>query len=717
MRQKLARGETVHVVGLVTASHNCGIGLIEVTAANGIRLLANDEEERFTGIKHYDGYPEHAVVLLKRRLEQLGLTPRDVHAFVSGWDYPVLSPFAIKAVFEHFPNSLQLLHPAACPKVPFWPLIQQVCAAQTRLAKDLGLPGRVPLIALPHHDNHAAVGFAASPFGRSSEPVMVTVLDGFGDEGAISLYVAEQGQLRTLRKNYSMVDSLGAFYSVISSTQGGWTTLSSEGRYMGAVAWGDHDRLTNPIYRRLRQMLHFGAEGQVQVNRKLVNWHIAGEMRPYNNATRELLGEPIPPERMWSPDAVLKVEDVQRSAITRERVDLAAATQLVFEDALFHIYVIRSTGSDRLVLTGGTALNGLANMQLAERFDNAWYRRNLGKDTCLHLWIPPFPGDAGVAVGAAYNFALQAGAKPGAPMQHAFYCGLPPTRDEITQAFAVEPEIGFLPLGDTSVPQTLSEVADFVAFVLSRDGVLGIFQGAAETGPRALGHRSIIANPCNPKSLENINLRVKNREPNRPLAPMMTRAAAEQYFVLAPGAADDDYNAYNYMVLTVRARPEARAKIPAVIHHDGTARIQIVRPEHTRLSQGDGPASGCRNQRQHVAECRQPDRPDADSSPERAEAGEGSDGTRHDLCRRRRIPGLAQRRSASQRRRPTDSTMVRGMEDLLSGQHARGCSGRRRCCRVRLPSLRNEIVAEVWPTGRPRLLERRSPFRGHPLRS
>ncbi len=582
MRQKLARGETVFVAGLVPVNHNCGICLIEASAANGIRLLANDEEERFTGIKHYDGYPKHSVALLKRRLDARGLTPRDIHAFVAGWDYPILGPFAQKAVFEHFPRSLQLLHPKACPKVKFWPLGPRVWSTPKLLARDLGLPGRVPIICLPHHDNHAAVGFAASPFSRSDDPVMVTVLDGFGDEGAISLYVAEQGQLRALRKNYSMVDSLGAFYSVISSTLGGWTTLSSEGRYMGAVAWGDHDRLTNPIYRRLRQMLHFGPEGQVQVNRKLVNWQNAGELQPYNRATRELLGEPIPSERMWNPDAVLKVEDVQHSAITRERVDLAAATQMVFEDALFHIvdHLIRSTGSDRLVLTGGTALNGLANMQLAERFDNAWYRRNLGKDTCLHLWIPPFPSDAGVAVGASYNFALQAGAKPGEPMQHAFYCGLSPTRDEIMQAIPAEPEIGCLPLGDTSASQTLGALADFIAFVLSRDGVLGIFQGVAESGPRALGHRSIIANPCNPKSLESINLRVKHREPIRPLAPMMTRAAAEQIFELAPGASDDDYNAYTYMVLTVRTRPEAHAKLPAVVHHDGTARIQIVRPEH-----------------------------------------------------------------------------------------------------------------------------------------
>jgi carbamoyltransferase len=110
--------------------------------------------------------------------------------------------------------------------------------------------------------------------------------------------------------------------------------------------------------------------------------------------------------------------------------------------------------------------------------------------------------------------------------------------------------------------------------------VVGLYQGAAETGPRALGHRSILANPCNPRTLETINLRVKFREPIRPLAPMATLAAAQRFFELSPGAADDDYNAYNYMVLTTRARPEAYAKIPAVVHKDGTARVQIVREEH-----------------------------------------------------------------------------------------------------------------------------------------
>jgi carbamoyltransferase len=122
-------------------------------------------------------------------------------------------------------------------------------------------------------------------------------------------------------------------------------------------------------------------------------------------------------------------------------------------------------------------------------------------------------------------------------------------------------------------------VADLLAWCIARDGVLGLFQGPAETGPRALGHRSILANPCNPRTLETINRLVKFREPFRPLAPMLTLDAAHRWFELQDGASDDGYNAYNYMVLTVRPRPDAIRRIPAVIHRDNTSRIQIVRED------------------------------------------------------------------------------------------------------------------------------------------
>ena len=123
----------------------------------------------------------------------------------------------------------------------------------------------------------------------------------------------------------------------------------------------------------------------------------------------------------------------------------------------------------------------------------------------------------------------------------------------------------------------LDRIADLLAYIVSNDGVVGICQGKAETGPRALGHRSILANPANPGTLERLNRRVKFRELIRPLAPMATLEAATTWFELSPGAADDAYNAYNYMVLTCRAKREAYEKIPAVIHFDGTCRLQIVR--------------------------------------------------------------------------------------------------------------------------------------------
>ena len=354
---------------------------------------------------------------------------------------------------------------------------------------------------------------------------------------------------------------------MISSTQGGWTVLSSEGRYMGSAAWGDGERLTNPYYRQLRELFHFTNDGTVHLNRALANWPRSLQVRPYSPALLEILGPPVPTEKMWNPDAVMRVDVSGEAVDAQERFDKAAATQLVFEDALFHIvgHLIRTTGSDKLVLTGGTALNAIANMRLMDHFDG------------LHVWVPPVPGDAGVAVGAAYHFALTHGASLGHRLSHAFYCGVAPAGTEIEAALRTADEIGWTSLGNTSDPGGRERVADMLAFCIAHDGVLGLFQGVAETGPRALGHRSILANPCNPRTLETINRLVKFREPFRPLAPMLTLEAAHRWFELQDGASDDDYNAYSYMVLTVRPRPDSVRHIPAVIHRDSTSRIQIVR--------------------------------------------------------------------------------------------------------------------------------------------
>src|SRR5258707_7491562 len=149
---------------------------------------------------------------------------------------------------------------------------------------NLAPPGPAPLICMPHHDSHAWFSFAASPFADTGEPVAIAVLDGTGDRGSISLYVAEDGTMRRLSCNDSVFDSLGAFYSVISSTQGGWTWLSSEGRYMGAAAWGDMNRATNPYYQRLKVVLHFGQRGAVRLNRAMATWYCDRVQHPYQRA-------------------------------------------------------------------------------------------------------------------------------------------------------------------------------------------------------------------------------------------------------------------------------------------------------------------------------------------------------------------------------------------------------------------------------------------------
>ena len=344
---------------------------------------------------------------------------------------------------------------------------------------------------------------------------------------------------------------------------------------------GNCDRNTNPFYAPLRAILQLAPNGQVHVNRDLANWP-RDFAKPYTKDLIRILGEPIALKDMWNPDAMLRVEDIRHKEDTQERLDKAAATQMVFEDALIHIidHLIRTTGSDQLVLTGGTALNAVGSMRLLEHFDESYYQRQFGRRARLHLWVPPTPNDAGVAMGAAFMGAYLAGAGVGEPLEHAFYCGSAPSDAAVRDAFAAAPDVAWTPIGNATSAAGREALADLMAYMTSQDGIIALFQGPAETGPRALGHRSILANPRNPRTREFLNARVKYREAIRPLAPMMTREAALKWFELSAGAADADYNAYNYMVLTAQAKPDAAARIPAVIHADGTGRLQIVR-EHT----------------------------------------------------------------------------------------------------------------------------------------
>ncbi len=579
MQAKLARGETVYLAGIgLGGFHNSGVALVAVDPLTGPEIICNNEEERFSGRKHANHYPDAALAALAEMMDARGLGGGDIHAWLGTFDLPLYVATGIGTLLEELPSSLELLRQKSNASFSQRHFVESFSGPK-RLARALGRDDSVPIVGIPHHDNHAFFSYMVSPFAKDERPVMVIVLDGAGDLASISLYLGAGGRLREIRNNRSLFDSLGTFYSVISATQGGWTMLSSEGRYMGAAAYGEMNRTGNQFYPRLREIFQFEPNGDISLNRSLANWHRAMLRDPYRPALAEILGPPIAEENLWNPDAILRVEDIRHRPDTQDRLDKAAATQLVLEDAVMHIVdgFIRATGSDRLVLTGGTALNALANMRLLEHFDEAYYARVFGRDTRLHLWVPPVPGDAGTPLGAAYAFAASAGVQPGRPLQHAFYCGRGATTREMLSALKDADDLDWHVVGSTAERGGIDAIADLMAEITAKDGIIGIVQGPAETGPRALGHRSILANACNARTREAINERVKHREPIRPLAPMATLQAANDLFELSDGAADDDYNAYNYMVITVHAKPHAYAKVPAVIHADGTARIQIVR--------------------------------------------------------------------------------------------------------------------------------------------
>lgn len=590
MRRKLESGETVYLLGINSGIHNSGVSLVRVSRERGMEMLSNDEEERFTGAKHEERYPQDCVEVLKERMQLLGIGPEDIHAVITGWAHIRIGSLGAKTAFEHPPQSLPLVFlPKHCPEINVSHLLPGLTTS-IRLGKQLGLKKRVRLVNSIHHDNHAYGSYALSPFSRDDN-VMVTVLDAISDTSGISTFLSKSGRLIRQYENRSWYDSLGILYSVLASALGGWKRLSSEGRLMGLSGFGDMNRETNPFYRDLRNIIRLTEEGGIEINRALLNIPRGGVTKPYTSALKAILGPPIQENELWNPDSeeIFTSEKIKRD-IPEATLHKAAALQLVFEDGVFHVvehlirrsYRLNRTASNKLVLTGGTALNCVVNNKLLFRFDRDWYRKNFGEDKTLHAWVPPFPGDAGVAPGAAFAFAMRSGAPMGPGLQHAFYVGLPPSTQSIREAIDADAEIKALPLGNVKRSrEELECIAAFLATLVAKDQIVGLYQGEGETGPRALGHRSILANPTRRDSLNLINQMVKRREAFRPLAPFGTLEAVLEHCEIDPagGLSDDDFNALNYMVFAVGVKPQSAGIVPAVVHEDGTLRAQVVREQ------------------------------------------------------------------------------------------------------------------------------------------
>lgn len=272
IKAKIERGETAYLAGVsASGTHNSGIALVEVTRRDGPRLIFNNEEERFSAVKHTNEYPRRSIEAMQDAMARMGLAIDRIDGWFTSWDYVAFGATLIRTLLEEAPASFSMISGEPTPLFNLRDFDRGTRAAR-HIGRQLGLSEPVALIGTPHHDNHAWHSFAISPFVHSERLVMVAVLDGLGDMGAISLYVCEGGRMRRLYSNDSVFDSLGIFYAMISSTQGGWTWLSSEGRYMGATAYGNGDRKTNPYYAALKPILSLQPEGRIALNRDLANW-------------------------------------------------------------------------------------------------------------------------------------------------------------------------------------------------------------------------------------------------------------------------------------------------------------------------------------------------------------------------------------------------------------------------------------------------------------
>src|SRR5215216_5014557 len=370
-----------------------------------------------------------------------------------------------------------------------------------------------------HHDAHAASAFFPSPFDQAA----VLTLDRGGDFLSTTLQVGIGSRLARLAELRNP-DSLGEVYSALTWYLG-FEPNADEGKTMGLAPYG-RDKLVG----ELAELVQRTTDGLFRVNLAWFTYHREGGW--LSKAFLDRYGPPRKPE----------------SAITERDQDLAFAVQDLLEETALHVArtLRRRSGLADLCLAGGVALNSVMNTRLL---------REAGFE---QIFVQPAASDAGNALGAAlWVWHQRLGRPRGQPMTHAFY-GADWTERE--QAGALT--------GQGLEVQSVADPAEEAARLLAGGRIVGWFQGRAEVGPRALGARSILADPRRAETRDVVNARVKRREAFRPFAPSVLDEHGPEFF--------DGYHANPFMLLVQPVRPDRRAQIPAVTHVDGTARLQSV---------------------------------------------------------------------------------------------------------------------------------------------
>jgi carbamoyltransferase len=498
-RRRRARGPShpkkehhVRVLGVNAVFHDPAAALI----IDG-EIVAAAEEERFTRRKHGKSPVAFSTWELPERsarwcLSHAGLRPDELDAVAYSYD-PELAP-PTEDVTDGVWEGLRTLYVRRAPRF-----------------LTTALPGLDPSCVrfVPHHVAHAASAY----FAAGWRDCAVLVLDGRGERASHLAGRVEDGVLEVLCAQ-SLPHSLGLVYEELTAHLG-FHRASDEYKVMAMASYGRPRFLS-----ALRPVMRVTGEGGFVA--------LSPDLAAFAPA--------LSPGADWTP----------------AHADLACSVQRRLEEVLLELasWLHAQTGSPRLAMAGGVALNCVANARLwAEGpFDD--------------IWVQPAAGDAGTALGAALWVAASLGDRV-APMRTAAL-GRGWTEEELGEWLSGA-GVDFSRAGD---------VADAVAECLAEDGIVAWFQGRSEFGPRALGHRSLLADPRNPANVERLN-DVKGREQFRPVAPMVLQERAAEIFrgrLPSP-----------HMLFTHEVADAWRPRIPAVVHVDGTARIQTVSREEEPL--------------------------------------------------------------------------------------------------------------------------------------
>jgi carbamoyltransferase len=526
------------------------------------QLVAAAEEERFTRIKHDFNYPEQAIRFC---LESGGIQGGDVD-YVAFFEKPFRKfDRILMTVLQTYPQSYKVFRESMIT----W-MVDKLWVG-SKISADLGIP-RDRILFCEHHLSHAASAFLCSPF----EDAAILTVDGVG-EWVTGTWGVGRGNQIELRKQMLFPHSIGLLYSAFTAFLG-FEVNEGEYKVMGMAPYGQ-PRYVDKIWKVIRQE----SDGSFSLDMDYFCFHHSTD-QTYNGRFTQLFGEPRPPRMLFftaeSGFPTYFGEPPSNYAelckLNQHYADIASSIQQVTEEVLLGMArnLHKETGQKRLCIAGGVGLNSVANQRI------------LRETPFEELFIQPSAGDGGGALGAALwadNMLL--GNPRRFRMDHAYW-GKGYQESEVRE-FLEANKISYQTIEDDN------RLMDVVVDRLQQGKVIGWFQGRFEWGPRALGNRSIIADPRNPKMKDIVNTKIKFREPYRPFAPSVLAEAAETYFEL-PNAMQH-YPA-RYMLYVVPVRPSKQSVLPAITHVDGTGRLQTVfrdaSPRYYQLIERFGQATG-----------------------------------------------------------------------------------------------------------------------------